>query len=134
MLDPVPKQELPGVLMGCHIGLMILKQIVRPRWVTPNKIFDYMFAGLPTIVNFAGTTAELIEEIEVGVTSEPGSAEDLATKIKYWADHPEKRLEVGRHAREVAWRDFDRKIIARRLAETFEECLLTQKSGRVTRA
>lgn len=123
MLDPVPKQELPGVLTGCHIGLMILKQIVRPRWVTPNKIFDYMFAGLPTIVNFPGTTAQLVEAIEVGVASKPGSAEDLATKIKYWADHPDERREIGRHAREVAWRDFDRKTIAHRLAEVFEECV-----------
>jgi glycosyltransferase involved in cell wall biosynthesis len=120
LLDPVPKHRLPGILVACHIGLMILKQIPRPRWVTPNKIFDYMFAGLPSIVNFAGTTAEMVTADGTGVASEPGSAVDLAAKIAYWADHPEERLAVGRHAREVAWQKYDRRMIARRLAEVFE--------------
>lgn len=122
MLDPVPKHELPGVLIGCHIGLMILKQIVRPRWVTPNKIFDYMFAGLATIVNFAGTTAELVEAEGVGVASEPGSAEDLAAKIRYFADHPQEREAIARHARRIASAKYDRKVIAGQLAEVFREC------------
>jgi glycosyltransferase involved in cell wall biosynthesis len=123
MLDPVPKQELPEVLLGCHIGLMILKQIVRPRWVTPNKIFDYMFAGLPTIVNFPGTTAEFVEEEGVGVSSEPGSAEDLAAKIRYFADHPQERDAIARHARRIALKKYDRKVIAGQLADVFGECV-----------
>ncbi len=123
MLRPVPKRELPGVLLGCHIGLMILKQIVRPRWVTPNKIFDYMFAGLPTIVNFPGTTAELVEAEGVGVSSEPGSAEDLAAKIRYFADHPRERDAVARRARRIAHEKFDRKVIAGKLADVFGECV-----------
>ena len=121
LLDPVPKQELPGVLMGCHIGLMILKQIVRPRWVTPNKIFDYMFAGLPSIVNFPGTTAELVEAEGVGLASEPGNAEDLAAKIRQLADNPQERDAVARHARRIAFEKYDRKVIAGQLAEVFEE-------------
>ncbi len=126
LLSPVPKRDLPGVLTGCHIGLMILKQIVRPRWVTPNKIFDYMFAGLPTIVNFAGTTAELVEKEGVGVASEPGSAEDLAAKIRYFADHPDERDAIARHARRIALEKFDRKVIAGQLADVFEECVNRQ--------
>ncbi len=122
-LPPVPKLRLPGILAACHIGLMILKQISRPRWVTPNKIFDYMFTGLPTIVNFAGTTAEMVAADASGVVSAPGSAEDLAAKIRYYADHPDERAAVGGRAREVAWQQYDRKAIARELSEVFEDCL-----------
>ena len=122
LLEAVPKQMVPGILASCHIGLMILKQISRPRWVTPNKIFDYMFSGLPSIVNFSGTTAELVAREGVGVASEPGSSEDLAAKIRFWADEPEQRKAVGRRAREVAFAKFDRKQIAARLAEVFEAC------------
>jgi glycosyltransferase involved in cell wall biosynthesis len=123
MLEPVPKHRLPGILAASHIGLMILKQITRPRWVTPNKIFDYMFAGLPSIVNFAGTTAKMVEADGTGVASEPGSAEDLAAKIIYWADHPQEREAVGKRAREVAFAKYDRKMIARQLADVFESCV-----------
>ncbi len=125
LLDPVPKHRLPGILAACHIGLMILKQITRPRWVTPNKIFDYMFSGLPSIVNFAGTTADMVVADGTGVASVPGSADDLAAKIAYWADHPEERAAVGRRAREVAWRKYDRQMIARQLCDVFETVLRT---------
>ena len=120
-LDPVPKHKLPGVLAACHIGLMILKQITRPRWVTPNKIFDYMFTGLPSIVNFAGTTAELVEADGAGVASKPGDADDLARRIEHWADHPDERAAVGRRAREVSMAKYDRKAIATRLAAIFQD-------------
>lgn len=123
LLPPVPKLRLPGILAACHVGLMILKQITRPRWVTPNKIFDYMFAGLPTIVNFAGTTAEMVQADGSGVASIPGSAEDLAAKIRHYADRPDERAAVGRRACEVAWQKYDRQAIARELADVFEECL-----------
>ena len=123
LLDPVPKHRLPGILAACSVGLMILKQITRPRWVTPNKIFDYMFAGIPSIVNFAGTTADMVVADGTGLASTPGSADDLAAKIAYWADHPEERAAVGRHAREVAWQKYDRRMIARQLCDVFEAVL-----------
>lgn len=129
LLDPVPKHRLPGILMACHIGLMILKPIVRPRWVTPNKIFDYMFAGLPSIVNFAGTTAEMVVTDGTGVASTPHSAKELAAKIVYWTDHPEERTAVGRHAREVAASKYDRSMIACSLAEVFESVLAERPSA-----
>lgn len=130
LLDPVPKTVLPGILAASHIGLMILKQITRPRWVTPNKIFDYMFAGLPSIVNFPGTTAQLVEAEGIGVASEPGSATDLAARIRRWADNPDERTAIGRHAREVAFAKFDRRMIARELAEVFEEVVAEARGGR----
>ncbi len=122
-LDPVPKVQIPGILAACHIGLMILKQITRPRWVTPNKIFDYMFTGIPAIVNFAGTTAEMVVADGAGFASKPGDPKDLADRIRHLADHPEERLAIGRRAREVAYGRYDRQMIARQLADVFEQCL-----------
>lgn len=122
-LPAVSKTHLPRVLRAAHVGLMILKQLPRPRWVTPNKLFDYMFSGLPTIVNYAGTTAQLVVDEQVGRASIPGDAIDLANQIKYFADHPEERAEVGAHARTVAFEKFDRQNIARALIDVFQEAV-----------
>ncbi|MBK8271060.1 MAG: glycosyltransferase [Planctomycetes bacterium] len=121
MHEPVQKMQIPGILAAADVGLMILKQITRPRWVTPNKIFDYMFAGLPSIVNFAGTTAELVEADGVGVAAKPGDAADLASRLLYWADHPEERKAIGQHAREVAFGKYDRQMIAKELGKIFDD-------------
>lgn len=121
LLDPVPKRQVPAILAACHIGLMILKQISRPRWVTPNKIFDYMFTGLPSIVNFAGTTADIVEADGAGYAAKPGDARDLADKIRFLADHPEERKAIGQRARDVGFGKYDRRMVAEQLAAVFEE-------------
>ncbi len=123
LLPFVKKHELPNILAACHIGLMILKQIPRPRWVTPNKLFDYMFTGMPTIVNFPGTTAELVEAEGAGVASTPGDPQDLANKIRHYADNVEERVRVGTHARQNAFAKFDRARIADELMEVFKTVL-----------
>ncbi|HRX83585.1 MAG TPA: glycosyltransferase family 4 protein [Phycisphaerae bacterium] len=129
LLPFVKKHELPDILAACHVGLMILKQITRPRWVTPNKLFDYMFAGLPTIVNFPGTTAELIEAEGAGVAALPGDPVDLAAKIRHYADHPDERRAVGARARQVAFARFDRAQIAARLIEVMQDVIAGRSSG-----
>jgi glycosyltransferase involved in cell wall biosynthesis len=126
MVGPVPKTRIPGILAAGHVGLLILTQIPRPRWVVPNKLFDYMFAGLPTIVNFAGTSSDFVESEKVGKASVPGSAEDLAAKIRYYADEPKVRQETGRHARDLAWAKYDRRAIAAQMAAVFQSALLAR--------
>jgi glycosyltransferase involved in cell wall biosynthesis len=125
----VKKYELPNILAACHIGLMILKQVSRPRWVTPNKLFDYLFSGLPTIVNFPGTTAELVEADGVGVASIPGDARDLADNVRYYADRPNERAAIGAHARKVAYTKYDRRQIASDLAELLETVLREERGA-----
>jgi len=120
LLPAMPKSELVHVLAACDAGLMILKQIVRPRWVTPNKLFDYLFAGLPVLVNFAGTTAELVEDDGVGVAVEPGSASALAEQLRAWADDREGAAALGEQGRRVAFDRYDRRAIARDLAEILQ--------------
>ena len=102
---------------------MVHHEQFRTRKEATNKIFDYMFAGLPSIVNFAGTTAQMVVADGAGAASQPGSAADLAAKITHYADHPEERVATGRRAREAAFARYDRKMIARQLADVFEEVL-----------
>ena len=119
--DAVPKERLVGILAASHIGLMILRYYGKPRPVLPNKIFDYMFMGMPTLVNFRGPTADLVEKHRCGVLVDPEKPEEMAEQVKLLADDPEKRKELGERAKEVAWRRFDRKVIADELADTFAE-------------
>jgi glycosyltransferase involved in cell wall biosynthesis len=122
-LDAVAKTDMVGIVSACDIGLMILLHVGQPRPVTPNKIFDYMFASLPSIVNFPGCTLEMVEKDQTGVGSDPNNPTELAEKIKYFADNPEQRKAMGRLGRKVAYEKYTRKIIAKQLLETFQEVL-----------
>lgn len=124
--DYVPKTQLPGILACCDIGLMILAD-VGERPVTPNKIFDYMFSALPSIVNFSGPTLDMICEDGTGVFADPKDPSDLAQKVVFWAERPDEAKKVGQCARQTAFAKYDRKIIANKLIETFES-ICSQKA------
>ncbi len=123
--DYVPKTELPGILAACDIGLMILRDIGQPRPVTPNKIFDYMFASMASVVNFRGPTIEMVEADGTGVFADPHHPEQLAERVAYWADNPKEAKQVGKDAREIAYKKYDRSRIAEQREEVFLE--LTEK-------
>jgi len=126
-LDAVPKTDLPGILMACDVGLMILIDVGRPRPVMPNKIFDYMFCGLPSIVNFDGPTLEMVRAAGAGVGCDPKVPSELAARLEYWADHPDERRAMGAAARRAAFANYTRRGIAEQLAATFEQVLRGRK-------
>jgi glycosyltransferase involved in cell wall biosynthesis len=128
-IDAVSKIRLPELLAVCNIGLMLLRNC-GPRRVTPNKIFDYMFIGLPSIVNFTGPTLEMVEADRTGVFVDPGKPEELAHQVVYWAEHPDEAKAIGRKAREIAYAKYDRRKIAKQLADTFEQVCEQYKSGK----
>ncbi len=122
-IDAMPKSKLVHVLAACDVGLMILKQLERPRWVTPNKLFDYMFVGLPVLVNFAGTTAELVDDEGVGCSVTPGDPKALAAQLRAWADDKAEAKRLGARGKELAFKKFDRRPIAKRLVQILSEAV-----------
>lgn len=129
--DVVPKERLPGILAVCHIGLMILKYIGEGRPVTPNKIFDYMFMGMPALVNFEGPTWDMVREEGCGLFVDPTNPKDLADKVKMLVDDPVVLHEMGERGKASAWKKYDRRIIAAQLIEAFEE-VVSQPQMKVT--
>lgn len=125
--DPVPKDDLPGILAQCHLGLMILRYIGEPRPVTPNKIFDFMFSGMPSLVNFEGPTVEMVRADGAGLYVDPTRPQDLAQTVKTLAADEPLRTRMGENGRKAAWQKYDRKIIADQLVETFEDVLASRR-------
>jgi len=121
-VDSIPKEKLQGILAVCQVGLMILKHNkggYRP--VLPNKIFDYMFAGIPSIVNFTGPTLDMLTEDSSGVFADGTNPKELADRLIFFADNREKAEQMGQNARKAALEKYDRKIIANQLMEVFRE-------------
>lgn len=131
-IDSVSKIELPSILAVCNIGLMFLRNVGTDRMVTPNKIFDYMFVGLPSIVNFGGTTIEMVKKDQTGTFADPNKPEDLADKVVYWAEHPEEAKAIGQRVRKIAYAKYDRRQIAKQLSDTFEQVCEQYKMSKVS--
>lgn len=78
--DPVPKSSIPDLLHAADAGLHVLADVeIFQTAVSPNKLFDYMAAGLPVITNCPGFVATIVEESGAGLAGPPNSLATLLT-------------------------------------------------------
>jgi glycosyltransferase involved in cell wall biosynthesis len=119
--DPLPKRQLAGVMGHIDVGLMTLANV--PAFycgTSPNKFFDYIASGLPVLNNYPGWLADLIRENRCGVVVSPGDPEEFARALVSLADDRTALVEMGRNARRLAERQFDRDRLAQHLIEFLE--------------
>jgi glycosyltransferase involved in cell wall biosynthesis len=81
-IDPIPKNEIPDLLHAADAGVHVLADVDLFRaGVSPNKVFDYMAAGLPIVTNSPGVVGDLVLTAEAGYVTEPGQLVDGLTLL-----------------------------------------------------
>ena len=119
----MPKDRLCRVMSHIDVGLMILANVPAFYYGTsPNKFFDYIACGLPVLNNYPGWLADLIEKNACGIAVPPDDFEAFADGLVLLADDRGRRREMGKRARQLAEREFDRNVLSDRLID-FLECV-----------
>jgi glycosyltransferase involved in cell wall biosynthesis len=103
------KKEIPAVIASSDACLAILQDIPMFRTTYPNKVFDYMAAGKPTVLVIDGVMRQVIEEAGGGVFVEPGNDEMLANTVLELAGNPERVKQMGGDARAYLVKHLDRR-------------------------
>lgn len=126
-LPAVPKEEMASMLSGADAGLAILKPLEGYKTTYPNKVFDYMAAGLPVILAIDGVIREVVEEAGAGVFVPPGEPEQLSRAIRELAQHRAEAAAMGERGRAYVAQHFARERLAAELEEQFIK--LVQRNG-----
>jgi glycosyltransferase involved in cell wall biosynthesis len=120
----VPKAQMGKALAAADVCVATLKNIPMFRTTYPNKVFDYMAAGRPTILCIDGVIREVIEDAKGGVFVSPGDDRALAEAIETLAQDKSRARRMGRAARDFVVRNFNRNTQASdftRFVERFAE-------------
>lgn len=121
-IEPVSKIILAEYLRGADIGLMILANIPAFYYGTsPNKFFDYIATGLPVINNYPGWLAKMISENNCGIAIEPNNPEIFADALEKIEKNRDVIKIMGKNARILAEKDFDRTILADQFVNIIEK-------------
>jgi glycosyltransferase involved in cell wall biosynthesis len=115
------KEDVAALARRSAACLTLFKDVPVLATNSPNKLFDTFAAGRPAIVNMDGWMRELVERNEAGLYVRAGDARDLADKLEWLRDHPDEAARMGRNARALAEREFDRDLVAERALEVLEE-------------
>ena len=115
-----PKSEMPAIIAASDVCLATLKNIPMFTTTYPNKVFDYMAAGRPTVLAIDGVIRKVLEEAGGGIFVPPGDDAALASAIKRLRAEPETAAAMGRSARDHVTRHFDRAEQARQFVALIE--------------
>jgi glycosyltransferase involved in cell wall biosynthesis len=115
------KEAVAELAAGSSACLTVFKDVPVLATNSPNKLFDTFAAGRPAIVNMDGWMRSLVEDNDAGLYVRAGDASDLADKLAWLRDHPAEAERMGRNARALAEREFDRERLAERALAVLEE-------------
>jgi glycosyltransferase involved in cell wall biosynthesis len=115
------KQRVADLAASSSACLTVFKDVPVLATNSPNKLFDTFAAGRAAIVNMDGWMRSLVEDNDAGLYVRAGDARDLADKLAWLRDHPADVERMGRNARALAEREFDRERLAERALAVLEE-------------
>ena len=113
--DPVPKQDLARLLRAVDVGIhAVTPYSVFTYGLSPNKIFDYMAAGLPIVSNAAPAISQILTDGECGRVA---GSDELSQCLESVRQASDGQLH--------AWASRATTIVAERFSRTFAAGQLT---------
>jgi glycosyltransferase involved in cell wall biosynthesis len=78
----VPYDDLPGVTASADFGVTLLEDLnLSTRLAAPNKLFEYLHAGIPVLASDRTEARRVLSRYDVGVAVGPGEG-DVAAGIE----------------------------------------------------
>ena len=128
-LPSVPKNQIASTLMQANAGLAILLAVEAYKTTYPNKVFDYMAAGLPVILAIDGVIREVVDGAGAGLFVQPGDPQAIAEAVKRLVADPMLAEQMGQAGRLCIESGFDRESLAGKMAVIMETMNSDGKRG-----
>jgi glycosyltransferase involved in cell wall biosynthesis len=119
-LGRMPFDQLANITQTASIGLSIEEDLgLNYRYALPNKLFDYIHAGIPVLVSDLPAMRSIVEKHEVGEVLHSRSPEHLAEQLKSMLDERKQatwRTNCQIAAQQLNWQR-EVKVLEKVLAE-----------------
>jgi glycosyltransferase involved in cell wall biosynthesis len=128
-VDPVPPERLLAEIAGADAGLALIEPAcLSYRLTLPNKLFEYVLAGVPVVGSDLPMIASFVAEHGVGMTVDPEDVAEVARAVEEVLD-PQRNARYRRAAAASA-PTLDSSKEREVLAGVYRDLLPTLDSGR----
>ena len=113
----VPFAELNAYTASADVGLSLIQNTCASYYYTlPNKLMEYIMAGLPVVASDFPAMGQIVREYDVGqVVADPTSPQEVAAAVRAVLDNPERYRQTHsnalRAAQELNWEQESLKLI-----------------------
>jgi len=86
-LPPVSPDEIRHAIRDAHIGVTMLEgTCLNHRFALPNKLFDYVHAGIPVLGADLDEVRMVIDSHDIGMTANPSDPASIASALRRMLD------------------------------------------------
>lgn len=121
MHDGISKVLIPKLLAGVDVGFIGAKDMpIYAHGISPNKIVDYMMAGIP-VISAIDAGNDPVAEAQCGFSVRPNDHQGLASVIiDLMRLGNDSRLEIGERGKQYALRNYNYEVLANRFLEALK--------------
>jgi glycosyltransferase involved in cell wall biosynthesis len=97
----VRRNEFKAIFDLCFAGIVTFIPSQHNKEASPNKIFEYMAAGLPVIASNLPYAEKVLLPTKSGMCINPESSDEIAHAIRFLIDNPNRAKEMGYNGRKA---------------------------------
>jgi glycosyltransferase involved in cell wall biosynthesis len=124
-----PKAQMPAYLAASNVCIATLQDIPMFTMTYPNKVFDYMAAGRPTILGIDGVIRSVIQAADGGIFVPPGDDLALAQAVLALSTNSKAAEDMGQSARAYVVQHFNRADQAKQFLQLLERVVKVPTCG-----
>jgi len=117
----VNRQKVNELLAKSKAGLVTFLPSPNHIDAQPNKMFEYMSAGLPIITSNFTLWREIVEGNECGLCVDPMDPKAIGGAIQYLIDHPAEADQMGKNGRQAVEKKYNWLIEEQKLLKLYKE-------------
>lgn len=113
------RTEVNEILASSQMGIVTFLPFSNHINAQPNKMFEYMGAGLPVIASNFPLWREIIEGNKCGICVDPTNPEAIGDAIQYLSDHPNQAEQMGKNGLEAVKQKYNWFFEEKKLLELY---------------
>jgi glycosyltransferase involved in cell wall biosynthesis len=119
----VPYEEKERLSSQASIGVITYLPHANNASCLPNKLFDYMLAGLPVVASDFPLYQDVVEPNCCGLLVDPTRPEQIARALAYLIEHPQEARRMGENGRRAVRERYNWERESQRLLQIYEAVL-----------
>lgn len=119
------RKEVNEIYGNCRAGLILFQPEPNHIKAKPNKMFEYMAAGLPIICSDFPLWREIVEGCGCGICVDPTDSNAVREACKYLVGNPDIAQEMGKRGYEAVIKQYNWKNEEEKLLKLYKKVLMS---------
>jgi glycosyltransferase involved in cell wall biosynthesis len=115
----VNREQTRQIMSQCFVGMVTLLDVPNHKNSSPNKLFEYMAAGLPVVASDFSYWRVIVEGYSAGICVNPTDIYSISEAIQYLKVNKEISIKMGQNGRKAFLENYNWQVDEKKLVKLY---------------